>query len=120
MGSLVVVNSRAKGKVGELEFAALLRKHGFDGRRGQQFAGGADSPDVVSEDLDCYHFEVKRVQKGSLYDWLDQASKDASKSTGFKVPVVAHRKNNKKWVAILDMDDFLCMVKGLLRGVTPQ
>ena len=46
------MNSRAgKGKVGEREFAELLRAHGFDARRGQQFAGGADSPDVVSEAL---------------------------------------------------------------------
>ena len=35
------MNSRNKGKRGEREFAALLREHGFDARRGQQFAGGA-------------------------------------------------------------------------------
>lgn len=36
------MNSRQKGKVGEREFASLLREHGFDARRGQQFSGGAD------------------------------------------------------------------------------
>ena len=37
------MNSRRKGKVGEREFAALLREHGFDARRGQQFSGSPDS-----------------------------------------------------------------------------
>jgi hypothetical protein len=33
------MNARRKGKLGELEFAALLRAQGFTARRGQQFAG---------------------------------------------------------------------------------
>jgi hypothetical protein len=41
------MDSRRKGKVGEREFAALLREHGFDARRGVQYSGGVDSPDVV-------------------------------------------------------------------------
>ena len=45
------MNSRQKGKVGEREFAALLRVQGFDARRGVQFCGGVDSPDVVSDAL---------------------------------------------------------------------
>ena len=53
------MNSRQKGKVGEREFAALLRVHGFDARRGQQFAGGGDSPDVVSGALRWLHIEVR-------------------------------------------------------------
>ena len=36
------MNSRRKGKVGEREFAALLRENGFDARRGQQFSGSPD------------------------------------------------------------------------------
>ena len=31
--------SRNKGKRGELELAHVLQEHGFDARRGQQFAG---------------------------------------------------------------------------------
>lgn len=60
------MNSRDKGKRGEREFASLLREHGFDARRGQQFAGGADSPDVVSDALAWLHVEVKRVQNSIL------------------------------------------------------
>ena len=54
--------------MGEREFAALVREHGFDARRGVQFAGGADSPDVVSEALRFLHIEVKRTQALNLAD----------------------------------------------------
>ena len=70
------MNSRQKGKVGEREFASLLRDHGFDARRGQQFAGGADSPDVVSNALAWLHVEVKRVQNLNLTDACVQAEGD--------------------------------------------
>jgi hypothetical protein len=39
------VDSKRKGKRGELEFAAVLRAEGFQARRGQQFSGSPDSPD---------------------------------------------------------------------------
>ena len=100
------INSREKGARGERELADFLRQHGVDARRGQQFHGGADSPDVVTSLRDT-HFECKRVEKGSLYDWLDQAKRDA----GDKVPVVAHRRNHKEWVAILPLDQLITLLK---------
>lgn len=99
-----LINSNAKGKVGEREFAEILRNAGFiDARRGQQFAGGSDSPDVVCEMLSHVHFEVKRTQAGNPYVWMAQAIEDA----GGKVPIVAHRRNRQDWIAILRMDDLL-------------
>lgn len=97
------INSRQKGACGEREFAAVLKARGLEARRGQQFSGSKDSPDVVCSGLSKVHFEVKRVQAGNPYLWLAQATRDA----GENMPIVAHRKNNKKWVAVLDMDDLL-------------
>ena len=94
------MNSRNKGKVGEREFAELLRSHGFDARRGQQFAGGTDSPDVVSTALDWLHIEVKRVQHLNLADACAQAKRDS----GGKPWIVAHRKNRGPWFITLDSD----------------
>jgi Holliday junction resolvase len=105
------MNSRAKGKRGELEFAHFLKAHGMTARRGQQFKGGSDSPDVVCDDLADIHFEVKRVQAGNLYKWLEQACGDAAPG---KIPIVAHRKNQKDWVAILPMTDLVRLL--LLRA----
>ena len=101
------MNSRQKGKVGEREFAALLREHGFDARRGQQFAGGAASPDVVSEALAWLHFEVKRTQALNLADACAQAEGDA----GGKPWAVAHRRNHAPWLITLRAELFFELVR---------
>jgi hypothetical protein len=101
------MNSRNKGKVGEREFAALLREHGFDARRGQQFAGGADSPDVVSDALAWLHVEVKRVQNLNLTDACVQASGDS----GGKPWVVAHRRNHAPWLITLRAELFFELLR---------
>lgn len=102
-----MVNSRRKGKVGELEFAKYLRDFGFAARRGQQFKGGGDSPDVVT-DIENVHFEVKRVERGNLHDWLAQASEDAAEG---EWPVVAHRRSRSEWIAVLPMNVLLKLLR---------
>jgi len=93
--------SRNKGKRGERELAAeLQRLFGVTARRGVQYSGGADSPDVVS-DFDGVHFEVKRTERLSLYPAMKQAAADA----GEKIPVVCHRQNNKGWLVIVRLND---------------
>lgn len=101
------MNSRAKGKRGELELSSFLRDHGYAARRGQQFSGGNESPDIVT-DLPNVHVECKRVEAGNLYTWLAQAVRDAGAG---KTPVVMHRRNDEEWVAILRLEDFLELIK---------
>ena len=98
------INSRTKGKVGELEFVHYLGDHGLDAYRGQQFRGGAGSPDVVCLSLPDVHFEVKRVEAGNPYKWLEQAIADGGPAN---LNIVAHRKNKREWLAILPMEDLL-------------
>lgn len=98
------INSRAKGARGELELAAFLAERGYKARRGQQFSGGTESPDVICRDLPV-HLEVKRVEAGNLYTWLEQAKRDA----GTKLPLVCHKRNRKDWVAIMPLEDFLTL-----------
>ncbi len=97
------INSRAKGKTGELDFAKLLQSRKLVARRGQQFSGGTDSPDVVCNCLTDVHFEVKRVEAGNPYGWLEQAIRDAK----HKMPVVAHRRNGKDWIMVMRAEDVL-------------
>jgi len=104
------MNSRRKGKVGEREFASLLRENGFDARRGQQFSGGAESPDVVSPALSWLHFEVKRVQNLNLTDACVQAIGDC----GGKPWVVAHRRNHAPWLITMSAETFFALVRGEL------
>lgn len=95
------MNSRKKGARGELEAAkAWSLVMGGQARRGQQFSGGADSPDVVS-DYAGIHLESKRVEQGNPYRWIEQAVADA----GVKVPVVLHRRNREPWLVIMRLTD---------------
>lgn len=103
-----MVHSLNKGKNGERDFSAYLRERGLTARRGQQFSGGPDSPDVICEELDQYHFEVKRVEKGNPYVWLRQACEDAGDN---KIPIVAHRKNREDWIAVIRMGDLLDLMR---------
>lgn len=100
---------RDKGKAGEREVARILKDHGYsDARRGQQFQGSPDSPDVTG--LPGFHLEVKRTEQCRLYDYIEQAKNDAGED---EIPVVVHRQNRKEWIAILSFEDFLKMVKDI-------
>lgn len=92
----------------------ILTARGIPARRGQQYEGSSDSPDVVAGDaLAGVHLEVKRVQAGNLYNWLEQANTDADLA---KTPVVVHRRNGKQWVAILDFRDFITLMETIYVG----
>ena len=104
--------AKNKGKVGEREVVVLLRQYGYKARRGQQYAGGPGSPDVVHNMEvadDCQiHIEVKRGEQLSLWAALDQAEADAPPGD---IPVVFHRKSRKPWVVILSAVDFITIMK---------
>lgn len=106
------MNSRNKGAAGERELAALLREHGFDARRGQQFSGVAGDADVLG--LPGYHIECKRVEKLNIYAAMDQSTRDADAESLRKgeliTPIVAHRKNRREWLVTLRLDDFLKLI----------
>jgi len=108
--------SREKGKRGEREVAALLRGHGLAATRGQQHRGGKDSPDVVVEDC-LMHVEVKRTERLDLWGAMEQAATDAAPG---KVPVVFHRPSKKRWVVVLDAEDFLLLVRKALEETGPK
>ena len=99
-----MVNSRRKGADGERELAALLREHGYEARRGQQYSGANGDADVVG--LPGIHIECKRVERLNLYDAIAQAKAD--KLDG-ELPTVFHRKNDCKWLVTMEFDDWLSM-----------
>lgn len=93
--------SNRKGKRGELEAAAEIRRlFGTEARRGRQFQGSDDSPDVLTAIPDV-HVEVKRTEVLRLHEALAQAIEDA----GTKVPLVLHRANRHPWIAVVRLDD---------------
>lgn len=96
------VNSREKGKRGELELARALRALGYDCRRGQQYSGKNGDADVVG--LPGIHIECKRVERLNLYDAMAQARRDAREG---EKPAVFHRKNRSRWLVTMELQDFM-------------
>src|SRR5881394_284754 len=98
------MNSREKGKRGERQWRDELRANGYAARRGQQFSGSPDSPDVVCDSLPWIHFEVKAVERLNVEEAMEQARRDSQMQNaegrrqsgeggGRKVPIVAHRRS---------------------------
>ncbi len=102
------MNAREKGKRGERMWRDELRANGYAARRGQQFSGSPDSPDVVCDSLPWMHFEVKAVEKLNIEDAMDQARRDALG----KVPVVAHKRNFRSWLVTMEAETFFAFLMG--------
>lgn len=108
------MNSRSKGARGEREWRDQLRAAGYTARRGQQFAGGTDSPDVICEELaSVIHWEVKRVESLNLAAAMAQAQRDCAG----KVPVVAHRKNSQPWLVTLPAEALFKLMRDGIDGL---
>jgi len=99
------INSRQKGCRGEREWRDHLIANGYEARRGQQYSGSPDSPDVV-----CnlpFHFEVKRVEKLNI----EKAVKQSEDDCGEKMPVVAHKKNRGQWLVTMPEWVFFSLIE---------
>ena len=114
------MNSRNKGKRGERQWRDELRANGYHARRGHQFAGGSESPDVVCEELDWIHFEVKAVERLNIEDAMEQARTDqaglgCNAAAATKIPIVAHRRSRRPWLVTMEAGFFF----ELIREFTP-
>ena len=96
------INSREKGRRGEVELAHELEKYGYKAYRSQQYCGANGDADVVG--LPGFHIECKRVEKLNLENAMEQSISDAKED---EVPVVIHRKNRKPWLVTLGLKDFM-------------
>jgi len=79
-----------------------------EARRGVQFQGGPDSPDVVG--LPGVHVECKRCEQLTVYEAMKQAE---SEKPEFAIPLVCHRRNGKDWLAIVRLDDLPLLAERL-------
>lgn len=104
------INSKAKGKNGELEFVKICKEYGFeDCRRSQQFSGEGHTADIVG--LPELHIEVKRVERLNIYDAIEQCERDKKEED---LGIVAHRKNNKDWLITMTFEDWMEIYKRYL------
>lgn len=95
------INSRAKGAAGEREASyAIADTLGVEARRGQQFSGSPDSPDIKTS-IAGLHFEVKRVENLNVPKAMEQAVRDC----GQDAPVLMHRRNKSPWLITVRLAD---------------
>jgi len=109
----MAVDSRNKGKRGELEAVHYLKDKGYDtARRSVQYSGkgNEDSADIVDA-IPGIHLEVKRTEKCNPYKYLEQAIEDSGLTGRGDIPIVMHRQNRKEWIAIMKMDDLINILK---------
>lgn len=95
-------NSRQKGARFERTLAAALRDYGYECRRGQQYCGANGDADVIG--LPGIHIEAKHQERMSLYDWMEQAKRDAKSD---ELPAVFHKKNNAEILVSMELADWI-------------
>ena len=108
--------SRTKGCRGELEWRDILNKKFGTNYQRTPLSGGLDIKGDVrraygskNSRIDDFSWEVKRQEKLNIYKALEQSSRDSRSLT----PVVAHRRNQDRWMITMDADDFLNILKEL-------
>ncbi len=101
------MNSKQKGKRGELEIANILKGYGYDCRRTAQYNGKEQGSlaDVIG--LPGIHIEVKRVERINIDVCMEQAIRDCQGDT----PTVWHRRNNKPWYVTMRLEDWIDLYK---------
>jgi Holliday junction resolvase len=101
----MALNSKSKGKVGELELAKILQGYGYTVSRTNQFCGNTgEASDLVG--LDNIHIECKRVERLDISKAMKQAENDAEKAGKEEWPTVFHRKNGEGWYVTMRLDDW--------------
>lgn len=101
-----MVNSKRKGARFERLLAIALRGYGYETRRTAQYCGNTgDASDVVG--LPGIHIEAKHQEQMRLYDWMEQAKRDAAAGNGKKLPAVFHKKNNREVLVTMTLEDWM-------------
>lgn len=100
--------SQRKGADGERELADLLRRQGYDIRRGGSLSFG-DIPDLVG--LPGIHIEVKRVERLNVPEAMRQAIQDSARFHD-GAPTVFHRRSREPWLVTMRLSDWMDLYRG--------
>lgn len=100
------MNSKSKGKRGELDLVEALRHAGYaNARRSAQYCGNTgDAPDIVG--VEGLHIECKRREQIQDEVFMQQAEREAKKGL---VPVVMYRRSREQWKVCLRLNVFMAI-----------
>lgn len=105
-----MLNSKAKGKRGELYVVNRFKEEGFDCNRTAQFKGNTGRADDI-EGLDYLHVEVKFVENLNVSKAMEQAERDCIASKRDAFPVVFHKKARESLKVTMNFEDWILMYK---------
>lgn len=113
----MTINSKQKGARFERLLASKFREYGYkESRRTAQYCGNTgDASDVVG--LPGIHVEAKHQERMQLYDWIDQAKRDAEASGADVLPAVFHKKNNCEILVTMTLDDWMTVYREYEAGL---
>lgn len=106
----MAINSRQKGKRGELEAAAEWNRlvPNANSRRSQQHSGTESASDLISPGTPHLWLEVKRVERGLNLHAVMEKSRE---QCGELCPVVLHRQNEKEWLVTFPLEQITRFVQ---------
>ena len=108
-----MVNSKNKGKRGELELVHELKARGYDVRRTAQYCGNTgDASDLVG--IPNIHIECKVREKHNIYDYIAQVDRDKKDD---ELGCVFIKSNRKKWLVLMDLDDWETLHRGIYKKI---
>lgn len=99
--------SREKGKRFERQVAGLFKDWGYEAHRTAQYRGNTgDAGDV--EGMPGIHIECKHYKAiGRVYDWYDQAARDARAADKGELPVVVFKADNCPPMVMMHFEDWI-------------
>ena len=100
------INSKRKGKKGELYVVNRFKEEGYDCNRTAQFKGNTGRADDI-EGIDYIHCEVKFVEKLNLMEAMNQAVRDSLASDRKAMPTVFHKKNYHELMVTMRFTDWI-------------
>ena len=106
------MNSRTKGKRGELELVKALRALGLDAERTVQHEGRGSAGDIRIFGC-CIHTENKRRRRLTVQAFMDQAERDM---VPHHVPLVVMRQDGGKHLAMFRLADLWSLMTELERA----
>lgn len=97
--------------------AKLLKEHGYSSaQRGVQYCGKTGSADVVCEELDWLHIEVKFTEQFRLNTFIKQCEEDCQG----KPWLILHKAARKPWLAIMRLESMGAWYKEIKTYVNPH
>ena len=100
------INSKQKGKRGELYVVNKFKEHGYECNRTAQFKGNTGRADDI-EGIDYIHIEVKFVESLNINNAMEQAVRDSLENNRQAFPTVFHKKSGKDLLVTMRFEEWV-------------